>query len=137
MNSQAEDNSLAVIGTGADDDAARIYAMARRWGQLDQISSEIGGLKAVTERLTQLFDRHCDDDRRMHDANSKIMAEVRDIVLPLKASVEALQPVVASLTVTRWKTAGAWGVLLAIMTAIGWGVEAFGSWAIDKLLHHG
>lgn len=105
-------------------------------GKLDEISASIGELRANTKRLTELFDRHCDDDDRRHSENTATLGEIKEALQPLSSAVGIMQPIVAGYAVSQWKRAGAVGLAIALLTGLGWVLEALIGrmvmWAIER-----
>ena len=115
-------------------------------GALDQISQAIGSLQATSERLTELFDRHCDDDDRRHNENVERLdeicrqnAELKAALKALTEAVSAMQPIVAGYAISRWKAAGAMSLAVALLSVLGLLLEkmlgAAGAWLLDRLVH--
>jgi hypothetical protein len=122
-------------------------------GALDQISQAIGALQATSQRLTELFDRHCEDDNRRDDENSRRHAEnverfdelarqnaeLKAALTTLTAAVSAMQPVVAGYAISRWKAAGAMSLALALLSVLGLILEkmlgAAAAWLLDRAMH--
>ena len=109
-------------------------------GKLDEISAEIGALKAITATLTRLFERHCDDDDRRHDENLKTLREINESVRalqPLAKTVALMEPIVRNYQISHLKLTGALGLAALILTTIGWLIEGLlghaAGWLIDKL----
>lgn len=82
-------------------------------GELHEISRVIGGLEQSSTRLTESFDKHCDDDERRHQENQAIlraidarMATMNETIAPLIKTINAWKPIIESYQATRWKVAG-------------------------------
>lgn len=106
-------------------------------GQLDQISRAIGGLETSTRSLEKSFDKHCVDDDRRHEQNiaalrenSEQIAKLNELLTPLADTVKTMMPIVAGYQITRWKMAGAFGLVTLLVGGVGWVIEA----AIGKLI---
>jgi hypothetical protein len=122
-------------------------------GMLDQISQAIGALQSTTERLTELFDRHCEEDNRRDDQNARRHeenverfdelarqnAELKAGLKQLTDAVSAMQPVVAGYAISRMKAAGAMSLAIAVLSIIGLLLEkmlgAAAGWLLDRLIH--
>lgn len=102
-------------------------------GKLDEISQAIGGLQATTDGLGRQIEVHCDDDRHRHEDNLQSLREITEQIRDVNASVQALQPltqtvalmqpIVSKYEQSRLKLTGALGLVVLILTAIGWVVE--------------
>lgn len=113
-------------------------------GKLDEISTSIGELRAGTKRLTELFDRHCDDDTRRHRENvdtlrdiSKLVGDLKSTMTPIASTVATMEPIVTGYAISQWKKAGALGFALSLLSVVAWLLErAIGAaveWAIGRL----
>lgn len=109
-------------------------------GKLDEISAAIGGLQATTESLTKQFEKHCSDDSERHRENLETLRQINESVRalqPLAKTVALMEPIVRNYEISRWKLTGALGLVVTILTVVGWLIEGLigraGGWLIDKL----
>jgi len=124
-------------------------------GKLDEISEAIGDLRAsvrnlhdqLTGVLMRMSDREAIQDRRhrenrqaieeaarenriaVEDAKQAVL-DIMNVLAPLNKTVEAMSPIIAAYQIARWKKAGALGVAFALLSALGWLLEA----AVIKLI---
>lgn len=103
-------------------------------GKLDEISVKIGGLEANTETLQRTLSQHCIDDDLRHRENIAALRALNDTLAPLAVVVSAMEPLVKSYQVSRWKMIGALSVVTAMFVMVGWAMKAAIAGVIDAML---
>ncbi len=113
-------------------------------GKLDDISRLLGnletkvdGIKERSEEDRAISDRRHAENQRAIAAAAATAEELRTIVEPLSETVQAMQPTVRALAVSRSKLASLAGLGLLILSAIGWLgdalIKALFTWTLSHL----
>lgn len=104
--------------------------------KLDELSRLIGGMEKQLENVNRRMqeDREAANLRHRENADTlqQIDGRVENLersVAPLTETVAQMKPIVESVLVTRWKLAGALGLMGVLVTGVGWLVVLM----VDKL----